>query len=292
MNIKEYLKDRQELVNSYLLSYTETPIRPGALHDSMKYSLMAGGKRIRPILCIASHAACGGRESDILPQACAIELIHTYSLIHDDLPAMDDDDLRRGKPTNHMVFGEAMAILAGDALLTDAFRLFVRRGSFESGRLLLALEELASSAGIFGMVAGQAQDILSENADPDEDTIRFIHEHKTAALIKASVKIGALLSPADDETIRAMEEYGQNIGLAFQVVDDILDIVSTTEELGKPSGSDEARNKMTYPAVYGLEGSRRIAGELIDRAIEAVKNMEGDPAILTGIAEYLLTRTN
>jgi geranylgeranyl diphosphate synthase type II len=258
----------------------------------MAYSLLAGGKRIRPILCLTSHEACGGKYTDILPQACSIELIHTYSLIHDDLPAMDNDDLRRGKPTNHIVFGEAMAILAGDALFTDAIGLFARSDTIPAEKLILSIHELASAAGIKGMVAGQAQDIISENADPDRETIEFIHRNKTAALIKASVKIGAVLSDADHGSVASLADYGEHIGLAFQVVDDILDIESSTEELGKPRGSDKEKNKMTYPSVYGLNRSKEIADELINKAIASAQRIDGNPEKLIAIAEYLLTRTN
>ncbi len=291
-SIKEYLKEKQALVNSFLRSYTSKSFEPSRLHESVKYSLLAGGKRIRPILCLTSYEACGGNSNDIMPQACTIELIHTYSLIHDDLPSMDDDDLRRGKPTNHIVFGEAMAVLSGDALLTDAFRIFSDNTLVRPDKLLKGIHELASAAGIFGMVAGQAQDIISENAEPDNELIKFIHLNKTSALIRASVRIGAMLSEADDETVSLMTDYGKNIGLAFQVIDDVLDIVSNAEELGKPSGSDEEKSKMTYPSVHGIERSREIARELIDSSVSSVKKIKGDPEKLIAIAEYMLTRTS
>lgn len=290
MEIKTYLNEKRETVNAFLKEYCNKPAPPSVLHDSMTYSLLAGGKRIRPILCLASYEACGGDGKDILPQACAIELIHTYSLIHDDLPSMDNDDLRRGKPTNHIVFGEAMAILAGDALLTDAFRMFAESAVLPADKLIPGVRELAASAGIKGMVAGQAQDIISENAEPDEKTVQFIHRNKTAALIGASVTIGGVLAGADDN-IPHLAAYGDNIGLAFQVIDDILDIESSTEELGKPSGSDIHKKKMTYPAVYGIERSRETAEELINTAVTAVKKISGKPDMLISIAEYLLTRT-
>jgi geranylgeranyl diphosphate synthase type II len=291
-SIKEYLKEKQSIVNSFLGSYTSRPFEPSRLHESVKYSLLAGGKRIRPILCLTSYEACGGDGNDILPQASAIELIHTYSLIHDDLPSMDNDDLRRGKPTNHIVFGEAMAVLSGDALLTDSFRIFSDNTLVRPDKLLKGVHELASAAGIFGMVAGQAQDIISESSEPDSELIEFIHLNKTSALIRASVRIGALLSDADDETVSLITDYGKNIGLAFQVIDDVLDIVSSTEELGKPSGSDEEKNKMTYPSVHGVERSREIARDLIESSISLVKKINGDPQKLIAIAEYLLTRTH
>lgn len=290
--IKEYLEDKRVLINSFLERYLNNPVSPKVLHDAMAYSLLAGGKRIRPILCLTSYEACGGNCADILPQACSVELIHTYSLIHDDLPAMDNDDLRRGKPTNHIVFGEAMAILAGDALLTDAFRLFSQSEKIEAARLLAGLNELASAAGLMGMVAGQAQDIVSESDHPDREMIEFIHRNKTAALIRASIRIGALMSATDSRTISFLSDFGENIGLAFQVVDDILDIESSTEELGKPRGSDRKKNKMTYPSVFGVARSKEIAAKLIDKAIASAKNIEGAPEKLIAIAKYLLTRTN
>ncbi len=292
ISIKDYLKEKQALVNSFIESYTSRQFAPSRLHESVKYSLLAGGKRIRPILCLTSYEACGGNGNDIMPQACAIELVHTYSLIHDDLPSMDDDDLRRGKPTNHIVFGEAMAVLSGDALLTDAFRIFSDNSLVRPEKLLNGIHELASAAGIFGMVAGQAQDIISESAEPDSELIEFIHLNKTSALIKASARIGAMLSDADDETVSLITDYGKNIGLAFQVIDDVLDIVSSTEELGKPSGSDEEKSKMTYPSVHGIERSREIARKLIDSSVSSVKKIKGDPEMLIAIAEYLLTRTH
>jgi geranylgeranyl diphosphate synthase type II len=291
-SVTDYLQKKQELVNSFLESYVSGSFEPARLHESVKYSLLAGGKRIRPILCLTAHEACGGDGNAIMPQACAVELIHTYSLIHDDLPSMDNDELRRGKPTNHVVFGEAMAILSGDALLTDAFRIFSENAMVRPEKLLNGIQELASAAGIFGMVAGQAQDIMSENAEPDSELIEFIHLNKTAALIKASVRIGALLSDADEETIYLITDYGSNIGLAFQVIDDILDIVSSTEELGKPSGSDEEKSKMTYPTVHGIERSLEIARENIESAITSVQKIKGNPELLIAIAEYLLTRTH
>jgi len=213
-------------------------------------------------------------------------------LIHDDLPAMDNDDLRRGMPTNHVVFGEAIAILAGDALLTDAFRIFSENPMVPAERLLSGIRELASMAGIKGMVAGQAQDIISENTTPDKDTLRFIHLHKTAALLNASVRIGAILAGAEKEQFSSFSSYGEHIGLAFQVVDDILDITGTTEELGKPSGSDVAKKKMTYPSLYGIEESRAIANKIIENAIASADSINGNTEYLVGIAKYLLQRTH
>ncbi len=265
------------------------------LREAMLYSLFAGGKRIRPILAMAAYEACGRRGAEIVPYAATLELIHTYSLIHDDLPAMDDDDLRRGKPTNHKVFGEAVAILAGDALLTEAFCILSDPSFCPSVRgddLLQASKEIASASGAQGMVAGQVQDILSENAEPDGETLQFIHRHKTAALIRASVKVGGILSGSGGERIDALTRYGENIGHAFQVVDDILDVVGKTEELGKTVGSDEKINKMTYPRLYGLEQSRGIAEHLVTDALSSLDIFSSEAAPLREIARYLLARRN
>jgi geranylgeranyl diphosphate synthase, type II len=318
MDIKTYLKENRELVDSYLKSYFETSSEPSILHEAMKYSLFAGGKRIRPILALASYEACGRDPNDIIPQAAALELIHTYSLIHDDLPAMDNDDLRRGKPTNHKVFGEAMAILAGDALLTEAFSMLssieVQSSKFKVQSsedleqsvkplikdsklrtpnpelLLRVIRDIAISAGACGMVGGQAQDILSENTKPDIDTLHFIHLHKTAALITASVRMGPILADSDEDTLKALTSYGKNIGLAFQIIDDILDVEGNTKELGKSSGSDKKKKKMTYPSLLGIEGSRQKAQDLISEAINILRIFSSDADPLREIARYLIKR--
>ena len=242
----------------------------------------------------ASYEACGGEPEDIVPQATSLELIHTYSLIHDDLPAMDNDDLRRGKPTNHVVFGEAIAILAGDALLTEAFLMMTnttsQRKTLRPACLMKAIREIAIAAGARGMVGGQAQDILSENSQPDKDTLRFIHLHKTAALIKASVRIGALLAGARGAKLKALTTYGENTGLTFQIIDDILDIEGNTEEIGKSAGSDIEKKKMTYPSLFGIEESRRIAQELVAEGINALKQFSSEAEPLREIARYLIER--
>ncbi len=293
MDLKIYLKEKRELVDAFFHAYFGEAGRPAVLQEAMLYSLFAGGKRIRPVLALASYEACGGDASDIVPYASTLELIHTYSLIHDDLPAMDNDDLRRGKPTNHKVYGEAVAILAGDALLTEAF---VILGDPSLGRkitethLLKAAREVAVASGMCGMVAGQVQDMLSENSEPDEDTLEFIHRCKTAALIRASVKVGAILSRRGDNVIDAVTEYGDNIGLAFQVIDDILDIEGETEVLGKPRGSDEKKKKMTYPRLYGIEKSRKKAKELVNGAIASLAPFGEEAEPLREIARYLLER--
>jgi geranylgeranyl diphosphate synthase, type II len=291
MNIKTYLHERSASIDTYLKSYFQAPSAPPVLNEAMTYSLFAGGKRIRPVLALASYEACGGDPAEIMPQAAALELIHTYSLIHDDLPVMDNDDLRRGKPTSHKVFGEAMALLAGDALLTEAF-LMMASGASNGGVikplcLLKAVREVALSAGANGMVGGQAQDILSENSEPDGDTLEFIHLHKTGALITASVRMGPILFNSRRNSLSALTRYGENIGLAFQIIDDILDIEGTTEELGKSAGSDSKKNKLTYPSLFGIEVARQKAKDLIEGAVDAISKFSNEADPLRGIAYYL-----
>ncbi|MFA4828725.1 MAG: polyprenyl synthetase family protein [Thermodesulfovibrionales bacterium] len=293
MDIKKYLKEKKELIDSFLKEYFSSPSTPSILGESVTYSLFAGGKRIRPILCLAAYEACDGDSEDILPFASSIELIHTYSLIHDDLPAMDNDDLRRGKPTNHKVFGEGMAILAGDGLLTAAFYMMsnsLSNKNIKNTALIRAIKEISFVSGIHGMVGGQAQDLLSEDAEPDKETLSFIHKHKTGALISGSLRAGAILANCTKPSLSAITRYGENIGLAFQVIDDILDIEGDTAELGKTAGSDERKKKMTYPALYGIEQSREKAGELISEAIFAIKDFSGKAESLRGIARYFLER--
>ncbi len=307
MDIQNYLKEKRELIDWYLKSYFSVTRKPSVLHEAMKYSLFAGGKRIRPILALASYEACGGDPKDIIPYASALELIHTYSLIHDDLPAMDDDELRRGKPTSHIVFGEAMAILAGDALLTEAFFMiseygmrnveFKNKTPFSNSEIQLpksailnVIREISMAAGVSGMVGGQAQDILSENLEPDKDTLHFIHLHKTAALITASVRIGPMLAGSDGGLINALTRYGENIGLVFQIIDDILDIEGDPKELGKSAGLDKSKMKMTYPSLYGVEGSRQKAQDLISEAINALHIFSSEADPLREIARYLIKR--
>ncbi len=295
MDIKSYLKERcrtvDEALERYLPKDNELPF---SLHKAMRYSVFAGGKRVRPILLLAACEAAGGMVAQALPAACAMEMIHTYSLIHDDLPAMDDDDFRRGNPTNHKVFGEAIAILAGDALLTEAFILLSRQAEaagVPSDALLKVIGEIAVCAGSRGMVGGQVVDMESEgNREIEFATVQYIHTHKTGALIKASVRSGALLGGADPQCLAAMTRYGEAIGLAFQIADDILDIEGTTEEIGKDAGSDEARGKATYPAVIGLAESKRLATELVERAFSALEPLgdKGDP--LREIATYIIKR--
>lgn len=293
MDLSAYLKEKREAVDAFFREYFAEDQRPPVLREAMRYSLFAGGKRIRPVLALASYEACGGDPTDIVPYASTLELIHTYSLIHDDLPAMDNDDLRRGKPTNHKVFGEAVAILAGDALLTEVFAILSDRTYTEKIReesLLRAISEVARAAGPEGMVAGQVQDILSENGEPDADTLDFIHSRKTGALIAASVRLGPILFGSGAEVLGALGCYGEKIGLAFQIIDDILDVEGDTAELGKTVGSDEKINKMTFPRLHGIDQSRAIAHRLVEDAVLSLSifTEEADP--LREIAWYLLRR--
>ncbi len=295
MGIKNYLKTRKDLVDTFLKSYfSESSTVPEKLRESIVYSLSAGGKRIRPVLCLASYEACGGKTEEVVPYASALELIHTYSLIHDDLPAMDDDDLRRGKPTNHKVFGEGMAVLAGDALLTEAFYLLSHKrhavSSIPQTAIIKVINEIAAGSGIYGMVGGQAQDLLSENEDPDAETLSFIHRCKTAALITAAVKAGGILACCSEGRLAGLESYGQNTGIAFQVIDDILDVEGETELLGKTAGSDEKKKKMTYPKLYGIEESKRKARELVEKALDALNVFDESADALRAIAQHLLER--
>src|SRR6185369_605716 len=295
MDLKAYLKEQCARVDAALDTFLpkETEL-PHSVHKAMRYSVFAGGKRVRPILMLAACQAVGGDTERAIPAACAMEMIHTYSLIHDDLPAMDDDDFRRGNPTNHKVFGEAIAILAGDALLTEAFILL---GSPEyaektgAERLLPVIREIAWCAGSHGMVGGQVVDMESEGKrDVDLATVQYIHTHKTGALIKASVKSGALLGGADERQLSSITRFGEVIGLAFQIADDILDIEGSTEELGKDAGSDQARGKATYPAVIGIEESRRRAAELLDMAIESLDSIGEKANPLREIAKFIISR--
>jgi geranylgeranyl diphosphate synthase, type II len=260
---------------------------------AMEYSVFAGGKRLRPILCIAAAEAAGGDATGVMPVACALELIHTYSLIHDDLPLMDDDDLRRGKPTSHKVFGEAMALLAGDGLLTEAFRLMASCGrdrDVDARLMLRVITLVAEAAGYGGMVGGQVVDMHWQGKQADLDAIQFIHRHKTAALIQASVVSGAMLGGATDRQLEAISLYGDKTGLAFQISDDILDLESDSETLGKHVGADVKMGKATYPAVAGVERSKIIQSNLIEDALLALETFDHRADPLRAIARYVIER--
>jgi len=292
MDIKVYLEEKRRLVDSYLKEYFKTPFPPERLHSAMTYSLFAGGKRIRPILALMSYECLGGDPVRILPQASSLELIHTYSLIHDDLPAMDNDDLRRGIPTNHKVFGEAMAILAGDGLLTEAFNMLtINQGDLSPSALISVIRDVSQKAGLKGMVAGQAQDILSEDSEPDKEALEFIHSNKTGALITASLRMGPILAESDENLLSLFTGYGERLGMVFQIVDDILDLTGSPEEMGKPLRSDEKKKKLTYPRVYGIEKSKELARRLVEEAIELISRIGPSSKPLKEIALYLLRRS-
>ncbi|MBI2501226.1 MAG: polyprenyl synthetase family protein [Deltaproteobacteria bacterium] len=293
MNIKAYLEDQKKRVDRFLESLFTDRKRLSSLTESVRYSLLAGGKRIRPVLTLAACEACGmGEEGETLslPVGAALELIHTYSLIHDDLPAMDNDDLRRGRPTNHKVYGEAMAILAGDTLLTEAFHLISNLKTKNPERLLKVIGEISQAAGANGMAGGQAIDLEAQGKLLLPQQLEQLHRMKTGCLMEASVVVGAMLADADTSKLRAIRDYGAAIGLSFQIADDILDVEGGTEELGKPAGSDEAKSKPTYPSILGLEASRRLAQESTDRALNALHSFDERAEPLREIARYIISR--
>lgn len=291
MDLKSYLIARQKEVDRGLdrfLPKQSTP--PATIHKAMRYSLFAGGKRLRPILCLAAAEVCGGKASAALLLACAIECIHTYSLVHDDLPSMDNDDLRRGRPTCHKVFGDGIAILAGDALLTIAFEIAAHAGNMKRYDLREIFREIAVAAGSQRLIAGQVADLEAEGRCISRDQLRYIHENKTAAILTTSVRLGAMSANATPKQLAAITKFGRALGLAFQVIDDILDVTQTTEKLGKSAGKDVAAKKATYPAVIGLEKSRAEARRLTSAAHSALKSLGDDAAILRALADYLLER--
>jgi geranylgeranyl diphosphate synthase type II len=265
--------------------------RPETLHKAMRYSVFAGGKRLRPVLVIAGAEAVGGTAERVMPTACALEMIHTYSLVHDDLPAMDNDDFRRGVPTNHKVFGEAIAILAGDALLTLAFRLVADNArTADLGAIQAVVADVAEAAGHAGMVAGQVADLEAEGRQVGADTLDYIHVHKTGALIRTSLRVGAMPCGATAEQVRALSVAGANLGLAFQIVDDILDVVASSEELGKTAGKDQIQQKATFPAIHGIEASRARARSLIAEAEEALTAFGPRAEPIRALGRFILER--
>ena len=285
--VEEYLKQASLQVNAALERHLPSENEaPADLHRAVRYSTFAGGKRLRPALAMASFEACHGEGDSVLLAACALEMTHTFSLIHDDLPCMDDDDFRRGRPTNHKVFGEAIAILAGDSLLVYAFELLAKTGRPE------CIATLARALGTKGMLGGQVVDIQSEGKQVGLETVNYIHRHKTAALIEASLLLGAQLAGADDEVIAGLGAFGNRIGLAFQIVDDVLDLEQTTEALGKDAGSDLAKGKATYPAVVGIAASKDMARQLIDEAKLELRKLPIQGATLELIADYIITRVH
>src|ERR1700722_2983771 len=290
-DLQDFLSTRTEAVNLALdkfLPPEET--KPATIHKAMRYSLFAGGKRMRPALCLAAAEACGGSDKDAMPMACAVECIHTYSLIHDDLPAMDNDDFRRGKPTNHKVFGEGVAVLAGDALLTQAFEIAAQCKKLPRYPHEKIILEIAKASGSLQLIAGQVADLEAEGKKISEAELKFIHECKTSALLCCSVRLGGMSANCPPVQLRALTNFGYHVGLAFQVIDDILDVTQTSEQLGKTAGKDVAVQKATYPAIVGLEKSRQIAAQLTARAFAALKIFKGNAVALEALAEFLLKR--
>lgn len=288
---RNYLKEHQIQVEAWMQSLV--PAQPGPLTqvmESMRYSLFAGGKRLRPILLMAAADAVGSDGQRFLQSACALEMIHTYSLIHDDLPAMDDDDYRRGRLTNHKVFGEGMAILAGDGLLTLAFETLLSQPGVTPDVLVRVTREVAQAAGPSGMVGGQAIDLGSEGQQPSPEVMKLMHRLKTGALFRASLRAGAMLGGGSDEDVRGLTDYAEQFGLAFQITDDILDVTGTEAVLGKPIGSDEKNNKATYVSVYSLPAAQRMAQEAVTDAVAALGRFGDRAWVLRSLAEYLLTR--
>ncbi len=296
MDLATYFERQRQKIDDALGEFLPAEnAHPSQIHKAMRYSIFAGGKRLRPILAIAAFDACGGQGDVILPPACAIEMIHAYSLIHDDLPAMDDDDLRRGKPTSHKMFGEALAILAGDALLTHAFQLIARiveYGPIYTQTLPTILMEFGHAAGTHGMIGGQVLDIEAEQKHLDLAGVQMVHELKTSKMIALPLTCGAILAEADKGVVSQMEEIGQKFGLAFQIVDDILDVQGSDENFGKPVGSDQEKGKSTYPSAVGIERSRMMAHELVEETKKLLIKIPGDTAILESIANFIIERAH
>lgn len=291
VDLKRYLVARQKEVDRALDRFLpKATTKPATIHKAMRYSLFAGGKRLRPILCLAAAEACGGLTKNALPLACALECIHTYSLIHDDLPSMDNDDFRRGRATCHKVFGDGIAVLAGDALLTIAFEIAAAANAWPRYDLREIFREIAVAAGSRKLIAGQVADLEGEGKRINRAQLRYIHENKTAALLTTSVRLGAMSANATPTQLSAISDFGYALGLAFQVIDDILDVTQTSEKLGKSAGKDAAAQKATYPAVLGLEKSRREAGRLTEQAHEALRPLGKKAETLSALANYLLER--
>ena len=290
-SLNRYLDRSIKQVNAALNRHLpKASAKPKTLHESMRYSMFAGGKRLRPILCMAAAEACGGRASDSMILGSAVECIHTYSLIHDDLPGMDDDDLRRGMPTNHVVYGEGIAVLAGDALLTLAFELANQAKPTKRYKQNGFVGELAKTAGHAQLIAGQVADLEGEGMPVSRAQLRYIHERKTSALLTCSVRLGGMSANATPRQLHALTDFGYHVGLAFQVIDDILDVTLSSEQLGKTAGKDVAVQKATYPSVVGLAKSQKIAAKLTAMAFAALKPFNGQAVALEALADYLLKR--
>jgi geranylgeranyl diphosphate synthase type II len=290
-DLANFLETRTATVNAALDRFLPSEqFKPATIHRAMRYSLFAGGKRMRPALVLAAAAACGGRDSDALPLACAVECIHTYSLVHDDLPAMDNDDFRRGKPTNHKVFGEGIAVLAGDALLTQAFEIAAQAKSWPRYSHRDLILEIAKASGSLQLIAGQVADLEGEGKKTSAAQLKYIHERKTSALLCCSARLGGMSANCSTAQLKALTDFGYHVGLAFQVIDDILDVTQTSEKLGKTAGKDTKAQKATYPSIVGLEKSGKIAEELTARAFAALRVFKGKAVALEALAEFLLKR--
>jgi geranylgeranyl diphosphate synthase type II len=290
-DLNAYLEARTAEVNRALDKFLPAEkVKPATIHKAMRYSLFAGGKRMRPALCLAAAEACGGSIADAMPLACAVECIHTYSLIHDDLPAMDNDDFRRGKPTNHKVFGEGIAVLAGDALLTQAFEITAKAKGWPRYSHQQLVLELARASGSLQLIAGQVADLEGEGRKILANELKYIHERKTSALLCCSARLGGMSANCTPAQLKSLTDFGYNVGLAFQIIDDILDITQTSEQLGKTAGKDTKAQKATYPSIVGMEQSKRIAQQLTDKAFAALKIFRGKARALDALAEFLLKR--
>jgi geranylgeranyl diphosphate synthase type II len=290
-DLSAWVKSRSRAVDRALDGFLpKGTARPATIHQAMRYSLFAGGKRMRPALVLAAAEACGGSDSEAMPLACAVECIHTYSLIHDDLPAMDNDDFRRGKPTNHKVYGEGIAVLAGDALLTQAFEIAAQARSWKRYSHQDLILELAKASGSLQLIAGQVADLEGEGKELSVAQLRYIHERKTSALLCCSVRLGGMSANCTPAQLQALTDFGYHVGLAFQVIDDILDVTQSTETLGKTAGKDVTAQKATYPRLVGLEKSKKIAAQLTSKAFAALKPFRGQAVALEALAKYLLER--
>jgi geranylgeranyl diphosphate synthase type II len=291
MDLKTYLADRAAEVDAALDAFLpKAKEKPSSIHEAMRYTVFAGGKRLRPILCLAAAEACGGDPESAMPPACSVEIMHTYSLVHDDLPCMDDDDLRRGRPTCHKVYGEGMAVLTGDALLTEAFLIIAQTPATRRYPAAAYVAELALTGGSTRLIGGQVMDLEGEGQKLTKAQLVKIHEAKTAALLTTSIRLGAMTANASEDKLEALTTFGRALGLAFQVIDDILDVTQSTEVLGKTAGKDVAVDKATYPSVLGLDKARKEAAKLTKQALDALDPFKKKGARLREIAEYLLKR--
>ena len=294
VDVKAYLQEKAELIEKNLVDYLPPQNKfPSVIHESMHYSVFAGGKRLRPILMLATGELFDGDLDEMMPYACAVELIHTYSLVHDDLPALDNDDLRRGKATNHKVFGEAKAILAGDGLLNRAYETMLQqglKGNLDSEVYLRSAKEISDAIGTDGMIGGQVVDLDMEGKEIDENTLLYIHNNKTGKLLSASIKAGAILALAKKDDIERLSRFSQYVGLGFQIVDDILDVTGEEEKLGKKIGQDENIDKATFPRVFGLQNSKKEANKMIEKALEELSYYGDKANILKELTKFLINR--